>query len=154
MKRPFMVLSVVFVAALARGQSLTVADKLVLTVTKVERVKERQVQTQFGPQTEGAGKGREFVQLHFAPGWVPGHSGNPCDETVIHRAGDYEFVGGAGSKVLGMQGSYSIGEAACKTFTMLFQPSPAGESFTRLRWKGKEADISKVPGAKGPAVPK
>lgn len=131
------------------GQSLTVEDKVTLTVTKIERVMERKVETPYGSQIHHPGKGAEFVKLTFAPRLLPDGTGDPCSfgsSVPLYKAGDYELVDSTDRKVLGMDVSWK-GEP-CQSFTVLFQPSPVSATFVKIRFNGSEADLSKVPGTK------
>ena len=128
------------------AQSLTIENRVELTVAKVERLTKWQPGGS-GPPVE-ATPGKEFVKLHLTARFLPSGPGDFCDT----RAGDYELVDVNGGKVLGMTIDLVLEpdtewKRRCRTFAVEFQESPAGVALAKLRLKGSETDISKVLGA-------
>ncbi len=139
---------VVACASLTLAQSLTIEKQVELTAAKVERLTKWQPGGSGPPVDATAGK--EFVKLHLTARFLASASGDFCDT----RAGDYELVDVNGGKVLGMTIDLVLEpdtewKRRCKTFAVEFQETPVGVGLAKLRLKGFETDISKVPGASG-----
>lgn len=121
--------------------SLTVEDKLKLTVTKVERVTELR---HYKPA-----KGAEIAKVAFSGQLLSDRRGSLCSfESPLIEYSDYELVDSTDRGFSGIGIEWAPARGLCKGFTVSFELSPRGVSLARIRFDDNEADLSKVDGAR------
>ena len=140
----------------AAGQSLTTADsRVVLTVTKLERLAERRFYSGLGGhspdevQIERPPRGQEFVRLTLSVRWLPGQTPEPCSvdgPPPLLDMKQYMLVDGAGSGVRALETSFVGALQPCREYTVLFHPSRAGTVFATLHFNGGKASLGRVAG--------
>ena len=162
MTRGWATVGLLCLASAASGQSLTVPDTLVVTVTRIERVTERRVFHGLGAhaeedvQIERPLDGHVFPKVALAVRWLPGQKALPCNDDgapPLTEASRYRLVDAAGLRLPALEVSYVGLVQPCKTFTVLFAPSRSEAAFKTLVFDGREIALRRVAGASVPPAP-